>query len=254
MDEDFFELQMELLREQFGEAGLPQWDDNARASRIMQASTEEETSEFNDDLRAQMLEIQMAVEQVRAEPLTPPNPEPHDIDVTLPQDSFEQREEMLESQLREFEPAESDYGAGIEAVFDAQEALFDLPELEAEFMSQPTAGMGPLASPGPESLEQIVEAHDIADGVPDTPDYDDSLMTPDHFEQEMGEAAEPMEWMEPYPDPFGHYGGMMPQEMYDEQAPEMMDPYMTPDMIDPYMMPGPFGPGPMLDPGPGGPP
>ena len=135
-----------------------------------------------------------------------------------------------------------------------------MPELEAEFMGQPMAEMGPLASQGPESLEQIIEANDMGlesmmpDEMPGAPDYDDSLMTPDHFEQEMGEAPEPMESMEPYPEPFPHYGGMMPPEMYDEQMQQMMDPYMISGMIDPYMMPGPFGPGPMLDPGPGGPP
>lgn len=284
MDEDLFKLQMELLREQFGEAAAMQWDNNELTSKIVQASAEEETSEFDDDLREQMLEIQMAVEQTRAESLTDSNPEvtheslygldaamyhsttPEpmsgavDYETLEPQDFFEQQMQLFESQFSQFDPAGFDSGAEMEAIFKAQDTMFDLPELEAAFTGQPTEEMGLLAGPGSESLEQIIEANDMGpegmmpDEMPGAPDYDDSLVTPDLFEQQMDEAPEPMESMDPYPDPLQHYGGMMPPEMYDEQMQQMMDPYMMPGMIDPYMMPGPFGPGPMLDPGPGGPP
>ena len=114
--------------------------------------------------------------------------------------------------------------------------------MEEIMPGMPLEERGPFAGPGGESLEQIIEAHEIPDGMPDALDYDDSLMTPEFVGQEMGEDADQMEPMEPYPDPFGHYGGMMPQEMYDEPMQYMMDPYMAPCMIDPYMMPGP-GPG-----------
>jgi len=197
----------------------------------------------------------MSVEQIRAEPLAQPNPEPRDIGLTIPQDFFERQEQVFETQLRQYEPDLLDHNVPMEDMFNAHEALFDSLQPEAPFLEeamfeQPAEVIDAEPMPGPESLEQIVEANDMQPGdmMPDEMrDYDDSMMTPELFEEEM-------EPMEPYPDPLQHYGGMMPQEMYDEQMPEMMDPYMMPGMIDPYMMPGPFGPGPMLDPGPGGPP
>lgn len=279
MDEDSFELQMELLREQFGEAGLNEWENNEVASHIMQAHREEETSEFDADLREHVLEIQMAAEQTRNESLAEPNPElssesvygldammyhppspelisgAADYELLEPQDFFDQQMQLFEKQFSQFDPAEFDNGVEMEAMFKAQEAVFDLPELEAAFMEPPTEAMGSLARPGSESLEQIIKANEIGpeammpDEMPEAPDYDDSLMTPELFEQEMSEAAEPME---PYSDPMEQYGGMIPQPMYEEQVPDMMDPYRMPGMMNPYMMPGPFEPGPMFDPGPGG--
>ena len=265
MDEDLFESQTELLRGQFGEAALKQWGNNEVANQILQAHTQEETSEFDAELRAQLLEIQMAVEEVRVGPLTPPNTEARDVGLTIPQDFFEQQEQMVESQFHEFEPPDFDCGAEMEALIEAHEVLFDLPQPEASPLEQiiteePVEEMGPMVSQGPESLEQIIAEDEIQpegamlEEMPGAPDYDDSFMTPGSLEQQMDEAPEPTEAMEPYPSPFGPYGGMMPPEMYDEQMQQMMDPYMMSGMLDPYMMPGPFGPGPMLDPGPGGPP
>jgi len=264
-DIDSVELQTHLVDKQFNGPALISRDNTEVSRQFLKARSGEEVSEFDHDLRAHMLEIQMAVEEIRAEPSAHPNPEHRDIGLTIPQGFFEQQERMFEAQLREMEAADLDYGTQMEAVFEAQEALFDLPQPEAvpteqAMPDQPVEEMGPLADPVPESLEHIIEASDMqpegmmADEMPDALDYGDSLMSPDLLEEEMGEVAEPTEAMEPYPDPFGHYGGMTLQEMYDEPEPEMMDPYMIPGMVDPYMMPGPFGPGPMLDPGPGGPP
>jgi len=280
MDEDLFKSQMELLREQFGEDALKQWDNNEVASRILQARNEEETSEFDAGQREDLLEIQMAVEQIKAEHSLEsnrevsvagvygydadmyqrPNPESMyeavDYEMFEPQDFFEQQMEMLEIQFSQFDPTEYDSRAEMEAMSKAQEAMFDLPDLEAAFMEPPIEAMEPLTGSGLDSLEQMVEANGMGpeammpDAIPGGPDYEESLMIPELFDQEMSDAVEPVE---PYPDPMQHYGGMMPQEMYDEQL-DIMDPYMMPGMIDPYMMPGPFGPGPMLDPGPGGPP
>ena len=265
MDEDLLESQTELVRGQFGESALMQWDNNEVTNQILRAHTQEETCEVDAELRAQLLEIQMAVEEVRAGPLTPPNTEPRDVGLTIPQDFFEQQEQMVESQFHEFEPPDFDCGAEMEALIEAHEALFDLPQPEASpleqiITDQPVEELGPMVSQGPESLEQIIAEDEIQpegamlEEMPGAPDYDDSFMTPGSLEQQMDEAPEPTEAMEPYPSPFGPYGGMMPPEMYDEQMQQMMDPYMMSGMLDPYMMPGPFGPGPMLDPGPGGPP
>ena len=80
----------------------------------MKARAGEEISEFDNDLRAQLLEIQMAVEQIRTEPLAYANPEPRDIGLTIPQDIFERQEQMLESQFSELEPVGFDYGAEME--------------------------------------------------------------------------------------------------------------------------------------------
>lgn len=263
MDEDFFEIQMKLLNKQFdGPPIIPQ-DNNELASRILQEHDRDENSEFDQDLRSNMVEIQMAVEQVRAAPLVEVNPESHDIVQTIPQDFFEAQESMFDAQYRESEPESYDYSAHMEDIFNAQEALFDALEsgpspMEQAILDQPMENQNPAAEPISQSLEEIVEAEPMQDGLSmlddmaGRPGYDDSLMTPELLEQQMDEVAEQMESMEPYPVP-GQLGyGMMPQEMYDEQMLYMMDPFMVPGLMDPYMMPGPFGP--MLGPGPGGPP
>ena len=256
MDEDFFEMQMKIINEQFeGPPTIP-WDSNEVASQFMEARSGEEISEFDRNLSENIFEIQMAVEQVKADT----NPDSHDFGLTIPQDFFEQQEQMVESQYGQLQPELFDYGANLEEILNDQEALFDafLSEpspLEQAILDQPIEDVNPVVEPVFQSLEQIIETEPMQedgmmpDDMAEMPDYDDSLMTPDLFEQVMDEVTEPME---PYPDPFGHYGGMMPQEMYDEQMQYMMDPLMIPEMMDPYMMPGPFGPGPMLDPGPGG--
>jgi hypothetical protein len=237
-DIDLSELEAYLVDEQFNGPELAPSDNTEAAHEFMRIRAGEEVSEFANDLRAQLLEIQMAVEQIRTEPSVYTNPEPHEFGIAIPQDFFEQQKQMLESQFDVLEPPEFDYGTQMEAAFDAQEALFDLFQPEAVPMEE----MEPLAGSGSESLEQIIEAHEMLDegvmpdAMPGALDDDDSLMSPDLFEEEM----EPMGL---YPDTFEDYGGMMPQEMYDEQMQE-----------DPYMVPGSFGPGPMLDPGPGGPP
>jgi hypothetical protein len=262
MDEDFFQIQMKLLNEQFDGPPVIPFESNQIAAAILRAQQRDEASEFDHDLRASMLEIQMAVERTRLGA----NTEPGDFGLTIPQEFFEQQEQMLEDQLREFEPPEFDYGAEMEAMFSAQEALFNLLQPDAVPMEQIMPDqfveeMGLLDVPGSESLEQIIEAHEMLYGMPEALDYDDSLMAPVLFG--IGGVAEPTESMEPNPDPIQDGYDMMPQEMYDEQLPgmvdpymepDMADPYMAPDMMDPYMVPGLFGPGPMLYPGPGGPP
>jgi hypothetical protein len=261
MDEDFFQIQMKLQNKDFDGPPVIPFDNNQLASAILRGHQRNEASELDHDLRESALEIQMAVERTRLGA----NKEPADIGLAIPQDFFEQQDHMLEDQLRYFAPGEFDYGAEMETMFNAQEALFNLQSdafpMEQLMSDQFVEDMELSAAPGAESLEQIIEDHEMPDGMAEALDYDDSLMAPDRFV--MGGVAEPTESMEPYPDPMQDDYGMMPQEMYDEQLPGMADPYMSPDMIDPYMMPGimdpymmpgPFGPGPMLDPGPGGPP
>jgi hypothetical protein len=123
--------------------------------------------------------------------------------------------------------------------------------------------MGPM--PGPASLDDIIEAHDMIQGVPspgygpEMPAYGNGPMTQELFEHQMHEAAGQMGLQEASPDPYDN--GMMQEEMYDQpmeqmpgnmMGPEMMDPYMmNPYMMNPYMMPGPMGPNFMPDPPPG---
>jgi len=230
MEEDFFDLQVKLLNDQFDEPPLIPRDTNEVAHHIMEAHSKDNSFEFDNDLGANMFEIQMAVEQTRADI----NPEPRNIGLAIPQDFFEQQEQMYENQFYEMQQfAELDYGAQMEADFNAQEAMLE----------QPVEEMGPLADLGPQTLENIIEAEQMQyeDGMPDDMAGMQALMDEGPDEQ----MYETPEQMEPYPTPIGYDDGMMPQEMYDEQMQ---------DMMDPYMMPGLFGPGPMLDPGPGGPP
>lgn len=196
---------------------------NTEAAReFLKARTEGEAAELGDEIREQMLEIQMAVEQIRGG------------SHSNPQDFFEQQEQTINAEYDELQHEMFGYGPQVEEIFDAQEALFDMAEAESP------------------SLEQLVEASGMLEEGPmpneigEMADYDDGSMVCEPSEQQMYGGPEQME---PYPD-----GGMMPQEMCEEQVQEMMDPYMMPGMPDPCMMPGPMGPGPMLDPGPGGPP
>jgi len=236
---DLDEPYAHLSDDGFNRSTLTPSDSAEAAHEFMRVRGGQEASEFDSELRAQMREIQMAVKQTQAGV----DPELRDCGLTMPRDFFEQQKQVLESQFREWDADQFDYGAEMEALFHAQEALFnpllpDTASMDHIIPGQPVEEMGPLAFPVGESLEQLIEAHEMRDNMADALDYDDSVMAPDAFEQEM-------EPMEPHPDPFEPYGGMMPQEMYDEQMPGVMHP---------YMMPGLFGPGPMLDPGPGGPP
>ena len=163
-----------------------------------------------------------------------------------PQDFFEQQNSMLESQFSQF-----DLGGQMEAMFNAQEALFDQSQ-QADLFSGPTMH-------GAGSLDDIIE-HNPAQHVPtpafgsDLPAYGDSLMTPELFEQQMHEAAEQMGLADPYMESPAYD---MPGEMYDQPGPMQEEMYDQPpepmpeEMMDPQMMPGPMGPNYMPDPPPG---
>ena len=161
-----------------------------------------------------------------------------------PQDFFEQQMQAFESQFRQFETMQFGQGAQMEEVFRAQEALFDLSNLGG-LLAEP-------AMPGPQSLDDIVEAYDLTPEAPppgygpDAPGYDDCLMTPELFGELMHEAATDMMPQEAAPVPYDI--GMMPGGMYGEPMPDDM---MEPEMMDPDMMPGPMGPGFGPEPPPG---
>ncbi len=228
MTEEFFQELIEPLREQDGELLPIPFDTNEIASHILAAQSQDEEIVMEQGLRENMIEIQMAVEQSRAGSLAELNPEPSDFGLAIPQDFFEQAEQTFE-EFYEMQPAEIDYGAQMEADFDAQEAMFE----------QPIEEMGHIADLGPQTLENIVEAEQMQyeGAMPD----DMSGMSASMDEGPVEQMYETPEQMEPYPTPPGYDDGMMPQEMYDEQMLYMMDP---------YMMPGPFGPMP-FGPGPG---
>lgn len=189
MDEDFFEIQMKLLNEQFDGVPVILWDNNEIATRILQGHNRHEDSEFDQDLRENMLEIQMAVEQVRAGPLAHACPGLTDSELTIPQDFFQQQEQMLEAQYRQSQHELFDHGAEMEEIFNAQEALFNALEsgpshMEEAILDQPAGAMNPEAEPAPQSLEQIIEAEPMPDrggmleDMAGMTDYDDSLMSP----------------------------------------------------------------------------
>ncbi len=114
-----------------------------------------------------------------------------------PQDFFERQMRMMENQFSQFDPS-----AQMDAVFNAHEALFELPQQALPFepaMPEPSmGGMGPVATPGSGSLDDIIEAHDLIQGAPspgygpDMPAYGDCLMTPELFEQQMHGVADQM--------------------------------------------------------------
>ena len=236
MTEEVFQQHIESLREQFP----PEFDTNEIASHILAACSQNEEIVTEQDPR-EMIEIQMAVEQIRAEPLAGPNTEPSDFGLAIPQDFFEQPEQTFEEFYEMQPPTEPDHRTPVEADFD-QQAMFE----------QPIEEMIPLADLEPQPLEDIIEAEQMQyedvmpDDMTDMSAFDSFSMPQEFIDQQMPEVAEHMDPMEPDPHHDGY--GVMPQEMYDEQMPdEMMDPLM----MDPYMMPGPWGP--MPGPGPGGP-
>lgn len=212
---EVFMHQIELLREQFP----PEFDTNETASRILAAFNQDEELDMEQNLQENMLEIQMAVEQARADSLAEPNSEIS---------NFEQAEQMPESQLYEMQSAELDYGAQIEAEFNAQEATFE----------QPMEETVPMMDSGPQALENIVEAEQMQyeGAMPD----DMSAMSDLMNERPVEQMYETPEHMELYPEQVQDGYGMMQPEMYDEQMQEMMDP---------FMMQGPLGP---MGFGPGG--
>ncbi len=141
----------------------------------------------------------------------------------------------MDAQYDELQHELLGYDAQMEEMFNAQEALFDVPQGETL------------------SLEQLVESSEMLGEGPsdiaEMADYDDGLTTPEPLEQEMGEGAEQTESMEPDPDQLQYYDGVMAPEMDNDRMQEMMDPLMMPGFYGPM----PFGPGPMPGPGPGGP-
>jgi hypothetical protein len=229
MDEGFFERQMVLLDKQFEEQEPMPFDTNETASRILATQSQDEEFGMEQGLRENMIEIQMAVEQARAEPLAEPNPQALDFGLAVPQDFFEQAEQTFE-EFYEMQPVEFDYGDQMEADFSTQGIMFE----------QPVEEMGPMADLGPQTLENIVEAEQMQyeGAIPDDMSGMPALMDEGPVEQ----MYETSEQMEPYPTPLGYDDGMRQQEMYDEQMMYMMDP---------FMMSGPFGPMP-FGPGPGG--
>jgi len=64
MDEDFFQMQMKLLNNELDGPPVIPFDNNDTATAILRENQREEASEFDQDLRASMFEIQMAVEMV----------------------------------------------------------------------------------------------------------------------------------------------------------------------------------------------
>jgi hypothetical protein len=228
MTDEFFQELIEPPREQDGELLPIPFDTNEIASHILAAQGQDEEIVMEQGLRENMIEIQIAVEQARAEPLAEPNPEPSDFGLAIPQDFFEQAEQTFD-EFYEMQPAEFDHGDQMGADFGAQEAMFE----------QPIEEMESVADLGPQTLENIVEAEQMQyeSGMPD----DMSGMPTSMDEGPVEQMYETPEQMEPYPNPPGYDDGMMPQEMYDEQMLYMMDP---------FMMPGPFGPMP-FGPGPG---
>jgi hypothetical protein len=128
----------------------------------------------------------------------------------------------------------TDHDDQVDAIF-TQEAMFDdalLAEvgLEQDLVHETAEGADPSPAPGPDSLEQIIEAEGM------------NAMAEGTIEEPLDEAAEPMEEAEPYRGPHPYGDPMMAEEMCDE---------MMMYGADPFMM---GGYGPMLGPGPGGPP
>lgn len=163
-------------------------------------------------------------------------------------DPFQEAEQIFDQQMQlldqSFEVPGFETVDALDPGIYAEPAMFDLPMVN-EFR--------PTMDPGPASLDDIVEAYDMPSGetmpggMNEMPAYDNCLMTPDFFRQQMNGVMDQMGPEDPYMDP-SQCDDMMPQDIYGQPMPDpMMDPYM----MNPYMMPGPMGPNFMPDPPPG---
>lgn len=244
MSQEFFDHQMQLASR----------FDNLSLDQVVELGA-------NQDFIEKTLDIERLAGRLLPEPgINPsdshlPTAEPStgqiDYSAADPHDFFEQQTQMIEKQFSQL-----DQSAQMEAVFAAQDALFELSQMvalppEIGMLEPSMSGMGPAVMLGPGSLDDIVEAHEPMQGAiapgygPEMPAYGDSLMTQELFEQQMHEAAGEMG----PPEAAGPYDtGMDQQDMYDQPMPQDM---MEPEMMDPDMMPGPMGPNFMPEPPPG---
>ena len=162
-------------------------------------------------------------------------------------DPFQEAEQIFNQQMQLLD--QSFEAPGFETVEAQDPSMFT----EQAMFEQPMYEDGSAMNPGPESLDDIVEACDMPNeaamfnGTNAMPAYGDCLMTPDLFGQQMNGAVDQIGPEDPCMDaPW--CDNMMPQDMYGQPMPDpMMDPYM----MNPYMMPGPMGPNFMPDPPPG---
>jgi hypothetical protein len=272
MDKDFFEQQLELFYREHDELGRMAFDTNEIAHKVFAAHKGEQVTGLDTSIDENMRDIRTAIEEARTGFVPNLDPEPpqkslYGADLMMyesvasiaaepadltPRDFFEHLKQTFEVLLQEAQPAMLDCGAQIEAAFDAETAMLDSPQSGPLDLEQAVEhamdDMGLSEAPDAQSLEQIIEGEEIqpevamAGDTTEAPGYDDDLMTPELFEQQMAEAEGQME---PYPEPLQQNYGMMPQEMYDEQMMYGMDPLMMP------YGPMPFGP--MMGPGPSGP-
>jgi hypothetical protein len=217
MTEEFFRQQLESLKEEFGPSFF---DTNEVSQRILEIWLESGGVKADHHLTADMFDIQLAVEKAKTVP------------------------------FNDIQDARLDYSALPDAYFDAQDALFDLPQPEQmaqgqQVLDQFMEEMNPIEDLEAQSLEQIIEAQEL---VPEgeMANYDIQIEQ-GPLEQQLQEGFEQMDMEDPYLEPPAQGYGMIPQEMYDEQIQEMLDPFMIPGFY------GPMSFGSMPGPGPGGP-
>ena len=278
IDEDVFQHQLKLILQQFKET-LPQpFDNNAMLAEALKKAQKEGQADVLEDVVRKLVALQDSMNRSRAhgaesnleesepEMIVPlpdlsyqavePAPRgliPDNYLSPMSEDFFELQAQLMERQFSQPDVTGVDISEHTDAVFNAQEALFNMlqgqiPSVE-EAISDQMAGTPIHESDlGHLSLEQIVDALEMQslvvapEEVGGTPSYDDCLMDSILFEQQVHEAAGQMESVGPLQDQMPDPNDMMPQP-YDPQMQQMMDP---------YMMPGPMGPGPMMDPGGGG--
>jgi hypothetical protein len=263
MDEEMFQHELRLILEQFKET-LPQpVDNNAVLNEALKRARGAERPDVLEDTIRRLLTLQDGLNRPLSDGVesgleqSPPDgmagqamgSAPIELMLEnylnpIPEDFFDTQAQLMEKQFSQPDASGVDISEQMDAVFNAQEALFkmlqgQMPAVEQAISDQMSdvslTEQGLLDA----SLEQIVEAFDIENPVaaPDVinmaPSYDDCLMDSVLFEQQLHEAAEQMESVEPLPD-----------QIYDPN--DMMQPYdpQMQQMMDPYMMPGPMGLGP----------
>ncbi|MFC1761164.1 hypothetical protein ACFL6U_03690 [Planctomycetota bacterium] len=173
---------------------------------------------------------------------------------------YDQQLEMIERQFENpqlfMQAVDHEYGSSgdvIPGVYDSLES--NVLSFERMAYEEDLGPAGPLDTPGPESLEQVIEGHfeqameGHSSDSAEIPFTNSNPLAPESFSPEMdglhqedmtqayGEST-PLDAMHPIPDPY-----LTAQDIFDEQM-EFM--------ANPLAMPGAFGPmGPMPGPMPG---
>lgn len=188
--EELFQELMESLREQLP----PEFDTNEMASHLFAALSQDEEFGIEQDLQENMIEIQMAIEQARADPLAELNMEAE----------FAAQEAMFEQPIEETGPMMDSGPQTLENIVEAEQMQYE------SGMPDDMSGMPDMMDEGP--VEQMDETPEHMEPYPEPLQDGYGMMQHEMYDEQMpDEMMDPFmgpEMMDPYmmPGPFEPMG------------------------------------------------